>query len=77
MPRYFLPTDGGTLSIEGIDEITFGTLPGDGRFALTRDGTAVPAHFNRWGEFDAPYTVVREFYHSVWDHYSMTARATR
>src|SRR5690349_20418087 len=45
MPRYFLPTDGGTLSIEGMDEIAFGRLPGDGRSALARDGTTVPAHF--------------------------------
>lgn len=52
MPRYLLPNDGGTLSIEGMDEIVFGMLPGGGRSALARDGTAVPADFNRWGRFD-------------------------
>jgi len=74
MPAYFLPTDGGTLSVEGIDEIAFGMLPGDGRFALARDGTAVPAYFKQWGDYDVPYTVVREFYHAGWDHYFMTNR---
>ncbi len=69
MPRYFLPTDGGTLSIEGMDEIAFERLPGDGISALARDGTVVP-----WGRFDSINTVVREFYHPVWDHYFMTDR---
>jgi hypothetical protein len=73
MPRYFLPIDGGKLSIEGMDEITFERLPSDGRSALNRDGTVAPAKFE-WGSFDSVYTVVREFHHPLWDHYFMTNR---
>jgi len=29
---------------------------------------------SNWGAFDAPYAVVREFHHPVWDHYFMTDR---
>lgn len=75
MPDYFLPVDGGVLSIDGIDEITFGPLPVDGSHALARDGSTVPADFGIWGSFDIPTTVVREFYHAGLDHYFMTNRA--
>ena len=75
MPDYFLPIDGGVLSIDGIDEVAFGPLPVDGRHAVARDGSAVIADFGMWGTFDIPTTVVREFYNPGLDHYFMTNRA--
>jgi hypothetical protein len=75
MPDYFLPTDGGVLAIEGMDEVDFGPLPENGWQALARDGAAVTAYFGHWGYFDIQATTVIEFHHAGLDHYFMTDRA--
>jgi hypothetical protein len=74
MPAYFLPIDGGELTIEGMDTIAFGPLPVDGWHALAREGTIVPATFDsHWWSIEATY--VFEFHHAGLDHYFMTNRA--
>lgn len=75
MPRYFLPVDGGVVSIEGMDEVDYGPLPADGRHALARDGAVVDARFDYWGTFEVFETYVTEFHHAALDHYFMTDRA--
>lgn len=75
MPVATLPIDGGTISIEGWDEVGFGRLPEDGRHAVDRDGNVVPATFEIWGSWDIVETVVSEFHHAGLDHYFMTNRA--
>ena len=48
IPYHFIPTDGGVLAIEGMDEVDFGPLPVNGWQALARDGATVTAYFERW-----------------------------
>jgi len=71
LPPRFLPVDGGTLAIEGMDVWTFGPLPPDGS-TLNRNGTIVPL----W-EFDRMILrlMVREYHHAGMDHYLLTANA--
>lgn len=75
IPRGFLPIDGGTVSIDGMDEIAFGPLPTDGRHALARDGTTTRADFEFWGQTDVADVQMTEFYHAALDHYFVTGRA--
>lgn len=80
---HFLPNDGGTITLEGMDEWTFGPLPTDGRSALARDGSVVPSIFERYVQgamypdfhvdMDYPRLFVREFHHAGMDHYFWTA----
>jgi len=74
MPGYFLPIDGGQISIEGLDTLAFSALPTDGRSALARDGSIVPA-FVHGVIYDEDFTFVSEFYNAELDHYFMTNRA--
>jgi hypothetical protein len=37
IPNGFLPTDGGTINYAGVDQLTYGALPTDGKTALNRD----------------------------------------
>jgi hypothetical protein len=71
LPPRFLPVEGGTLAVEGMDEWSFGPLPQDGG-ALLRDGTVVslPA-----AERNTQRLLVREYYHAGMDHYFLTANA--
>jgi hypothetical protein len=71
LPPRFLPVEGGTLAVEGMDEWSFGPLPTDGG-ALSRDGTVVslPAP-----ERNTQHLAVREYYHAGMDHYLLTANA--
>jgi hypothetical protein len=71
LPPRFLPVEGGTLVVEGMDEWSFGPLPLDGGEIL-RDGTviALPA-----ADRNTQSLAVREYYHAGMDHYLMTANA--
>lgn len=71
LPPRFLPLQGGTLVLEGMDEWTFGPLPLDGA-ELMRDGTftPVPAIVH-----NTQVLAVREYHHAGMDHYFMTANA--
>ncbi|HEY3179657.1 MAG TPA: sialidase family protein [Casimicrobiaceae bacterium] len=79
MPDRFLPTDGGTVTYAGVDQITYAALPVDGSNALRRSG-AVGANLatNFAGQTFAvpanPITVV-EFYNDSLDHYFMSPLA--
>lgn len=75
IPPGFLPIDGGKVSINGMDELEFGPLPADGRAALSRDGSIVPADFEFWGSIDVAHTRMTEFYNAALDHYFVTGRA--
>jgi len=79
-----VPVEGGTVDIEGMDAWTFGPLPLDGRTALARDGTLVPAALDRYVRGMALSTLVwwdfvelgaREYYNADLDHYLVTANA--
>ncbi|MEO8752029.1 MAG: hypothetical protein ABI624_05055 [Casimicrobiaceae bacterium] len=72
-PKAFLPTDGGTIEISGVDRWTFPALPVDGN-ALLRDGTQAPADaltffLNRARPISAGLTTVREFYNPMLNEY--------
>lgn len=71
LPPRFLPMEGGTLSIDGMDEWSFGPLPQDGG-ELMRDGTIVSSSE---AEIRTTMLVVREYYHAGMDHYLLTANA--
>jgi len=86
LARHILPIDGGTIELEGMDAWTFGPLPLDGRSALARDGTVVPALLDRYVRgfmewdtlvaWDIVHVTAREYYHAGMDHYFVTARMT-
>jgi len=77
MPERFLPTDGGTIDLDGQDPWTFDALPTDGSTALRRSGETAPAtgysfalgRFAVHVEFDNAI----EYYAPSLDHYFVTA----
>jgi hypothetical protein len=77
MPERFLPTDGGTIDLDGQDPWTFASLPTDGSTALLRTGATAPAdgrsfalgNFSVHVEFDNAI----EYYATSLDHYFLTA----
>jgi len=77
MPERFLPTDGGTIDLDGQDPWTFDALPSDGSTALLRSGATAPAGgvsfalgpFRVHVEFDNAI----EYYAASLDHYFITA----
>jgi hypothetical protein len=71
LPPRFLPVEGGTLVIDGMDEWSFGPLPSDGG-ELMRDGTVVSVSEVRR---NTQSILVREYYHADMDHYFLTANA--
>lgn len=71
----FLPIDGGTITIDGMDELAYGRLPEDGAHALARDGSIVKADFEKWGPVQIYDVQVTEFYNATLDHYFVTNRA--
>lgn len=81
LDRDILPTDGGSIEIEGLDAWTFGPLPLDGRSALARDGSVVPAEMSRHGingqhttaVYDVDVLFAREHRHAETGHYFVTS----
>ena len=76
MPVRFLPTDGGTIELDGQDPWTFDALPTDGSTALLRSGGTVPAsgHSFALGKFSvhAEYANVDEYYNAGLDRFFIT-----
>ena len=89
MPSRFLATDGGTVDFAGIDQMTYASLPTDGRHGLRRDGSvadaALPMHacgmvvppggcMQPTRIAQTPVTAV-EYYHADLGHYFISASA--
>lgn len=77
MPVWFLPTDGGTIDLDGNDPWTFGSLPIDGETALLRSGLTTSANTRSFagGNFAivGGLTVGTEYYNDTLGHYFVTA----
>jgi hypothetical protein len=73
MPERFLPTDGGTIDLDGNDAWTFGPLPADGSTALLRSGITAPAAGQSFslGPFSVhvEFEEIIEYYDAARDHY--------
>jgi hypothetical protein len=77
VPNQFLPTDGGVVNYAGVDEVSFGPLPGDGSLALfTPTGTAAYLATNEARNFagaaaNLPALAVTavEYYNAALRHY--------
>ena len=92
LPARFLPTDGGTVELVGIDSLTYAALPTSGYQALDRSGNVVNSSVVPYWIASFPYAVhmgvplpalivstevwAREYYHAGLDHYLVTARAS-
>jgi hypothetical protein len=76
VPVRFLPTNGGTIDLDGYDAWTFGALPVDGSTALLRSGATAPATGSSFalGRFSvhADFVPVAEYYNAALDHYFIT-----
>ncbi len=77
MPQRFLPTDGGTIDLDGQDPWTFASLPIDGGTALLRSGAATTANgrtfVGRNFYITGGFTPVIEYYNKTLDQYFITA----
>lgn len=79
MPVRFLPTDGGTIDLDGKDPWTFDSLPIEGSLALLRSGatTTSTTHSFAAGSIDitfgAGFTSVSEYYNADFGEYFYTA----
>jgi len=77
MPERFLPTEGGTIDLNGQDPWTFAPLPADGSTRLLRSGETAPASGQSFalGRFEVhvDYDGAREYYNAARDHYFVTA----
>ena len=73
VPGYLLPIDGGTIAIEGMDELVFGPLPVQGCTYRLRDGRDVGWDTEWYGPCQQR-VLAREFHHAGLDHYFTTAR---
>jgi len=77
MPDGFIPTDGGTLTYAGVDQMTFGPLPVDGVTALNRGRAIGPGiAVNFAGTVTTPVATplgLVEFYNAALDHYFVSA----
>jgi hypothetical protein len=76
MPGLFLPTDGGTIDLDGLDPWTFEPLPTDGTTKLLRSGATAPATVHSfasggWVMFFESTNVI-EYYAPALDHYFMS-----
>ena len=76
MPELFLPTDGGTIDLDGQDPWTFEPLPTNGTTKLLRSGATAPAMVHSfasgtWVMF-FEFTNVIEYYALALDHYFMS-----
>ena len=73
VPGYLLPIDGGTVVIEGMDELAFGPLPVQGCAYRLRDGS----DFTWSDPWEGPClasVVAREYHHAGLDHDFTTTR---
>jgi hypothetical protein len=77
VPDQFLPTDGGTISLVGVDSWTFGPLPTDGHSSLQRSsgvsGTALMQCSHFAAVLNVPIDPVIEYYNATLDHYFISA----
>lgn len=79
MPARFLPTDGGTIDLDGEDPWTFDSLPTEGSLALLRSGetTTSTTHSFSMGNapigFGAGFAAVLEYYDPDVGQYFYTA----
>ncbi len=77
MPERLVPTDGGTIDLNGQDPWTFNALPTDGSTMLLRSGDTAPAGGQSFalGRFwvHIEYDGAREYYNAARDHYFVTA----
>jgi hypothetical protein len=76
MPALFLPTDGGTIDLDGQDPWTFDFLPTDGTTKLLRSGLVAPATVlafasGGWVMY-FEFTNVVEYYAPALGHYFMS-----
>ncbi|HEX6945440.1 MAG TPA: hypothetical protein VF196_04540 [Casimicrobiaceae bacterium] len=77
VPNQFLPTDGGVVNYAGVDEVSFGPLPGDGSLALfTPTGAAAYLATNEArnfagaaGNLPALAVTAVEYYNASLRHY--------
>jgi hypothetical protein len=77
MPDRLLPTDGGTIDLDGQDPWTFDALPADGSTKLLRTGATAPATGQSFAlgsvrvhvEFDS----ATEYYNAALGHYFVSA----
>ena len=58
IPNGFLSTTGGTLNYAGVDQITYGPLPTDGKTALNRNNVMIPAVATNFSGQSAAVTLV-------------------
>ena len=76
MPQLFLPTDGGTIDLDGQDAWTFQPLPTDGLTKLLRSGATAPAIVHSFASggwiMQFEFTNVIEYYAASLDHYFMS-----
>ena len=91
LPARFLPLDGGTVELVGVDAVSYGALPTSGHQALDRSGYAVTARVVPFWVASFPYAIhfgvpmpayvvstevsAREYYHAGLDRYLLTANA--
>jgi hypothetical protein len=76
-PDRFLATDGATVNLSGVDQVTYASLPTDGVHAIDRTGAPVPNVATNFAGASAvipplPVTVI-EYYDAVRDHYFVTS----
>ena len=76
LPDGFLPTDGATLDLAGVDQVTYAALPSDGVNAITRLGFPTPNVATNFAGQAAPMparpVTAVEFRHAGFDHYFLT-----
>jgi hypothetical protein len=76
IPEMFLPTDGGTIDLDGQDAWTFVSLPTDGSTELLRSGGTALASGQSfalgWLRVHVEFTDVIEYYAPSLDHYFMS-----
>ncbi len=77
MPVRFLPTDGGTIDLDGRDPWTFAALPTDGSTALLRSGATASASGRSYALSNfsehVDFVNATEYYNAALDHYFITA----
>ena len=76
IPELFLPTDGGTIDLDGNNTWTFDFLPTDGVTKLLRSGVSAPAVVHAFASGDSrlffEFADVVEYYSPSLDHYFIT-----
>jgi hypothetical protein len=79
MPVRFVPTDGGTIDLDGQDPWTFDALPSDGSTALLRSGATASASGRSFAlsnfSVHVDFVGVVEYYNASVDHYFITGSA--